>query len=196
MRAFGDLLDDAPAARQRSTQPAVAASDLIRQVQHALDASMDRLDVACDRFRAVGDAHELRLERLGRAVDAERGERVEQATALLTGATQLTLKLEAETARLQDADRLAAGRLRGLAERLDAALERIDRQGERLARQQEALKASETRMDELQEAQRADRARLGKQLRVLGGLLALTALLALASIVPALASQGAAYFSP
>lgn len=196
MRASGDLLDDAPAARQRSTLPAVAASDLIRQVQHALDASMDRLDVACERFRAVGDAHELRLQRLGRAVDAERSERGEQAAALLTGATQLTLKLEAETARLQDADQLAAGRLRGLAERLDAALERIDRQGDRLARQQEALKASETRLDALQEAQRADRARLGKQLRLLGGLLALTSLLALAAIAAVLVSQGAAYFSP
>lgn len=159
------------------TAASPAQAELVRQVQQALDAAMARLDVACERFRAVGDAHELRLERLGKAVDAERSGRQDQTAALLEGATRLTLKLEAETVRLQDADRILAGRLSALARQGEAEGARLN-ELERLCRhQQDRLHACEAALEALQQAQAQDRADQRRRTRR-GRLLAYALLLA------------------
>lgn len=165
--------------------PAPAQDELVRQVQQALDAAMARLDVACERFRAVGDAHELRLERLGKAVECERSGRQDQTTALLEGATRLTLKLEAETARLQDSDRIFAGRLSALTRQGDADRARLDELERLSCRQQERVQACEAALEALQQAQahdRADQQRRSRRGRLLAGALLLAALAGLAAL--------------
>jgi hypothetical protein len=176
--------------RPLTPQPPLAQGDLVRQVQTALDAAMDRLDVACERFRAVGDAHELRLERLGRALDADRSRQGEQLAALQEGGAQLTRLLETEAARLQDADRAAASRQRSESERLDAALQRMDRLEQRLGRQREALDTASRRLEDLQQALRLEHGQLSRRLRALTLALSLTTLLALGGVALQLLSRG------
>lgn len=175
---------------QQTPQTSLAQPDLVRQVQTALDAAMDRLDVACERFRAVGDAHELRLERLGKALDADRGRQGEQLAALQAGGAQLTRLLEAETARLQDADRAAASRQRSESERMDAALQRLDRLEQRQGRQREALDTANRRLEDLQQALRLEHGQLTRRLRALTLALSLTTLLALGGVALHLLSRG------
>jgi len=178
-----------PQPAQAQPSPLTQA-DLVRQVQTALDTAMDRLDVACERFRAVGDAHELRLERLGRAQEADRSRHGEQLAALQEGGMQLTRLLEAEAARLQDADRCAASRQRSESERLDAALQRLDRLEQRVGRQRESLDTANRRLEDLQQALRLEHRTLTRRLRALTLALALTTLLALGGVGLNLMSRG------
>lgn len=164
-------------------------ADLVRQVQTALDAAMDRLDVACERFRAVGDAHELRLERLGRALDADRSRQGEQIAALQEGGAQLTRLLETEAARLQDADRATSSRQRSESERLDAALQHLDRLEQRQGRQREALDSANRRLEDIQQALRLEHSQLTRRLRALTLALSLTTLLALGGVALNLLSR-------
>ncbi|HNG81381.1 MAG TPA: hypothetical protein PLW24_18040 [Burkholderiaceae bacterium] len=169
---------------------ALTQTDLVRQVQTALDTAMERLDVACERFRAVGDAHELRLERLGRALDADRSRQGEQLAALQEGGAQLTRLLETEAARLQDADRAAASRQRSESERLDAALQRLDRLEQRQGRQREALDNASRRLEDLQQALRLEQGTLARHMWALTLALSLTTLLALGGVLLNVLSRG------
>lgn len=198
--AHADLLDQPrpgdPPPRSAASGPArrpdlpPVQADLVRQVQTALDAAMDRLDVACERFRAVGDAHELRLDRLGKAMDADRSGQSEQVAALQEGAVQLVHRLDAEVTQRQDADRLAASRQRGESERLDAALQRLDRLEQRMGRQRETLDTVTRRLDDLQQAYRQEFRQTRRRLAALTLALALTTLLAFGGVALTLSSRG------
>lgn len=155
----GEADPASPPEAAGATAPLPAQNELVRQVQRALDAALERLDVACERFRAVADAHELRLERQGRALEAERCERAEQATWLQDGNRQLEQQWRADAERLQEADRLAAERQAQLAQRLAAALLRLDRIEQRQSRQRDTQRACEQALDALQQTLRDEQTR-------------------------------------
>ena len=164
--------------------------ELVRQVQQALDLSMDRLDVACERFRAVTDAHELRMENLRKAIDNERRDRDRSLASVHTGGAQLALHIEAEARSLRAADQQLAARVQGLAEGHDSDHARLDRLRERLQRQREALQSGDARLTELAQAVQADHVRLQRRLRWLSAALALSTALAVLALLPALHSLG------